>query len=66
MSFYLSYSFPTGTARREIATAAEALAAYREILAVGAEFIEMRDQLNRLLSLEDLIARSVEARRLRP
>ncbi len=46
----------TGTASREIATAIETVAAWHELIVVGADRIEVRDDSKQLVSIADLMA----------
>jgi hypothetical protein len=56
--FHLTYSMDTAAperAYREIRTLADAITAYREVALAGGLRIEMKDDLRRRVSLEDLL-----------
>ncbi|MET0530179.1 MAG: hypothetical protein ABW003_17895 [Microvirga sp.] len=58
MTLFLAYKLSTGSAARELATAAQAVVAWRELLLTGAESIEIRDDANKLVTLDELTALS--------
>ena len=56
MPYFLTYRMFSGSHRREVATADEAVFGYREIQAAGGGLISITDHTGRVFALDDLIS----------